>query len=253
MKYYVYHAYGLNGELLYVGKGTGGRLRHCNSGISSNFELNKYCFEHGSDSIRVEIVKRFETNEEALSYERFCILTLKTLFNKDMNVGAVGKTYSAKTTNIQDRLKAGYVVDFGKLMKLYLIAVQKQDVEFVSLVDKYSPDHRKCLDVLGLIKIKRIGYNKTKLMTALSIKSSINKNNHTFREELCNIFEVSQRYSLKEVRGVFVNLYEKHSIDAPPKSTDIKNFFSVKDVFMTVDGKRSKGYLILDDLYKENV
>ena len=81
MKYYVYHAYGLNGELLYVGKGTGGRLRHCNSGISSNFELNKYYFENGSDSIRVEIVKRFETNEEALSYERFCILTLKTLFN----------------------------------------------------------------------------------------------------------------------------------------------------------------------------
>ena len=48
MKFYVYHAYGLNGELLYVGKRTGGRLRHCNSGISSNFELNKYFFEHGS-------------------------------------------------------------------------------------------------------------------------------------------------------------------------------------------------------------
>ena len=81
MKYYVYHAYGLNGELLYVGKGTGGRLRHCNSGISSNFELNKYYFENGSDSVRVEIVKRFETNEEALSYERFCILTLKPRLN----------------------------------------------------------------------------------------------------------------------------------------------------------------------------
>lgn len=253
MKYYVYHAYGLNNELLYIGKGTGGRLRHCNSGTSSNLELNKYYFENGCNAISVDIIKRFETDEEALNYERFCILTLKPRFNKDMNIGVEGKTYNAKTNNMQDRLKAGYVVDFAKLMKLYLVAVQKQDVEFVSLVDKYSPDHKQCLDVLGLVKIKRIGYNKTKLMTALDTKLNINKNNYILREELCSIFEVSQRYSLKNVRDVFVNLYEKYNIDAPPKSTDIKNFFSVKDVFMTVDGKRSKGYLILDDLYKENV
>ena len=41
MKYYVYHAYGLNGELLYVGKGSGDRYKHCNSGVSHCFELNR--------------------------------------------------------------------------------------------------------------------------------------------------------------------------------------------------------------------
>ena len=56
MKYYVYKATGLNNEILYIGKGSGDRYKHCNSGISSNFELNKYYFENGSDSIRVDIL-----------------------------------------------------------------------------------------------------------------------------------------------------------------------------------------------------
>lgn len=59
MKYYVYHAYGLNGELLYVGKGSGDRYKHCNSGVSHCFELNRYFFEYGADSIHVEIEKYF--------------------------------------------------------------------------------------------------------------------------------------------------------------------------------------------------
>lgn len=47
MKYYVYHAYGLNGELLYVGKGSGDRYKHCNFSCFSPKSLNssnKYLF-----------------------------------------------------------------------------------------------------------------------------------------------------------------------------------------------------------------
>ena len=33
MKYYVYGAYGIDEELLYVGKGSGDRYKHCNSGV----------------------------------------------------------------------------------------------------------------------------------------------------------------------------------------------------------------------------
>ena len=67
MKYYVYKATGLNNEILYIGKGGGDRYKHCNSGISHCFELNRYFFEYGTDSIHVEIEKYFETNEDALN------------------------------------------------------------------------------------------------------------------------------------------------------------------------------------------
>ena len=81
MKYYVYHAYGLNGELLYVGKGSGDRYKHCNSGVSSSFHLNEYFFKNGNESINTKIVREFDCEIEALEYEKVCIQTLKPKFN----------------------------------------------------------------------------------------------------------------------------------------------------------------------------
>ena len=45
--YYVYGAYGIHGELLYIGYGKGDRYKHCNSGMSSNKGLNRYYFTNG--------------------------------------------------------------------------------------------------------------------------------------------------------------------------------------------------------------
>lgn len=250
MKYYVYHAYGISNELLYVGKGSGGRLRHCNSGTSHCLELNRYFFEKGSNAIKVEIIKRFETDEEALNYERFCIISLQPLFNKDMNVDAEGKNYKVKITDIQTRLRAGYQVDFGKMMKLYLGAIQKNDTEFVNCVNVYSPHHKQCLDVLGLVKIKRIGYNKTKLITAMNSKLKFNENNYLIKQNLSGVF-IGERYTLSIIINLLQHAYDKVCLDKKVKSTDIKNYFNVQDVWMTIDGKRCKGYLILEDLYKE--
>lgn len=65
-KYYVYAAYGVKQEVLYVGKGTGARYRHCLNGASNCRELNQYYFQNGCcGSITVEILSRFSTNDEA--------------------------------------------------------------------------------------------------------------------------------------------------------------------------------------------
>ena len=50
-KYYVYCAYGVNNEILYIGKGSGNRYQHCNSGISSNKALNRYYFANGGGCV----------------------------------------------------------------------------------------------------------------------------------------------------------------------------------------------------------
>ena len=57
--YYVYCAYGVNDEILYIGYGKGDRYKHCNNGMSSNKGLNRYYFLNGeNECIRVE--KLFE-------------------------------------------------------------------------------------------------------------------------------------------------------------------------------------------------
>ena len=81
-EYYVYGAYGLHGELLYIGKGSGNRYQHCNSGISSNKALNRYYFANGEGAcIKVRKLHTNLTNSEASRLETLEIKSLQPLFN----------------------------------------------------------------------------------------------------------------------------------------------------------------------------
>ena len=79
--FYVYLATGLADENLYIGKGSGDRFKHCNSGVSSSILLNEYYFLNGKDSITVDIVKYFTNSDDALSFEEDLIVELKPTFN----------------------------------------------------------------------------------------------------------------------------------------------------------------------------
>ncbi len=87
-KYYVYAAYGLEGELLYVGKGSGERYKHCLNGTSSNKSLNRYYFKNGEDSsISVKILHTNLDEKEAFKLEKLEITTKNPIFNvKDSKV-----------------------------------------------------------------------------------------------------------------------------------------------------------------------
>lgn len=82
--YYVYICF-LFDEIVYVGKGTKDRIKHCNSGKSSNVRLNEAFFKHGKDSIRTVKVLEDCTEDQALKIEKhyidLCIQQGITLYN----------------------------------------------------------------------------------------------------------------------------------------------------------------------------
>ena len=82
-KHYVYVAYGIGGDVLYVGKGVGDRYKHCDSGISSNYLLNRHHFNSSyNGGMIVDIVKTFDSDTDALIYEKELIFKLDPLYNK---------------------------------------------------------------------------------------------------------------------------------------------------------------------------
>lgn len=82
-KHYVYVAYGINEDVLYVGKGVGDRYKHCDSGISSNYLLNRHHFNSSCNGgMIVDIVKTFDNDTDALIYEKELIFKLDPLYNK---------------------------------------------------------------------------------------------------------------------------------------------------------------------------
>lgn len=82
--YYVYICF-LFDEIVYVGKGTKDRIKHCNSGKSSNVRLNEAYFKYGKDSLKAVKVLEGCTEEQALQVEKhyidLCIQQGITLYN----------------------------------------------------------------------------------------------------------------------------------------------------------------------------
>ena len=60
-----------------------------------------------------------------------------------------------------------------------------------------------------------------------------------------NEFKIGHKYTRKNVKERFSELYSIYSINKTPKATDIENYFNVKECLIPIDGKRISGYEIL--------
>ena len=164
------------------------------------------------------------------------------------------RTYDEDMFSMSDitKLLIDKKVDYSRLMKQYIKAIETNDVDVINTIADYSEEHKRHVDVLGIDKIRAIGINKTKITNAYNLKLKFNESNFVIKQNLSGI-TVGNKYTLADINYLLSVAYGKSGIDKSPKSSDIKNFFSVKDVFISSCGKRHKGYLILEDIYKENV
>lgn len=71
-------------EVLYIGHGKLGREKHCNSGVSHVYELNKQHFLH--NDLIVVVLKHFATKKEAKDYEEQMIKDTLPKFNKSVKI-----------------------------------------------------------------------------------------------------------------------------------------------------------------------
>lgn len=82
--YELYHCK-YKGEVVYVGQGARGRHRHCNSGVSHVFELNKIYFTDGAEALSVEVLMQDKNKDVVVKAEEEYILARKPRFNKVLN------------------------------------------------------------------------------------------------------------------------------------------------------------------------
>lgn len=76
-----------DGEIVYIGEGKFGRHKHCNSGTSHVYELNKLHFE--GVELEVKVVKVFETKQDAEHFEKLLIDEHQPIYNSKGKVGYV--------------------------------------------------------------------------------------------------------------------------------------------------------------------
>ena len=91
-----------DGHIIYIGEGLAGRHKHCNSGTSHVYGLNKLHFE-GHD-LEVDVVKVFSSKKEAEQCEKALIEEYQPMYNTKGRSDY--KPIHLKATEIRDKIKA---------------------------------------------------------------------------------------------------------------------------------------------------
>lgn len=206
-EYYIYGAYGKNGELLYIGYGKGSRYKHCNTGISSSKALNRYYFLNGENKC-IKVEKLFENLllEDATHLELLCIQYL----NPSCNV-------------------AGTFRNFSLVAKEYYEAYLEGDAERMEVLAKDNPDFSEIVDTIGIEEIKATSFHKTKSKAKYKKAVGIDKT-VVNAIKACKSLKLKKDYfySYAELKSMIKQAYSEKDVNTIAKATDIKQAFNVK-------------------------
>ncbi|QXM18517.1 hypothetical protein Phab24_id071 [Acinetobacter phage Phab24] len=110
----VYIVYGVNDEVLYVGKGASGRSTHATSGVSHNRELNKYLIEKGKDNMFVKILHNNLRDFDATYIEKLLIQKLQPKFNKTLKENTYLKHNLFNGSVYKDKLREEVSIQYSQ-------------------------------------------------------------------------------------------------------------------------------------------
>lgn len=149
------------------------------------------------------------------------------------------------------RLLVDERVDFSRMMKDYIKSIEDGDVGTTEMIEQKSQIHKEYLDLLGIDRVKSVGFHKTKLTNAYNLALKFSDNNLEIRGMLSRL-RVGGKYTSYEIVSLLQGCYDKLSIERKAVSLDIKNYFVVSkvQVVSSEDGKRKQGYKIISDLYR---
>ena len=176
---------------------------------------------------------------------------ITTLPNSD-----VGNTVRLVDDNMlvvsdEARLLVDEKVDFSRLMKNYINAINSNDIGVVEMIEQRSEIHKQYVNVLGIDRILAIGLNKTKLTNAYNLAVKFSESNMKVKNLLK--IKVGGRYTSYDVINKLQSAYDEVGIERKAVSNDIKNYYNVAKVQVVSDqdGKRKQGFHIISDIYKD--
>ena len=107
---------------------------------------------------------------------------------------------------------------------------------------KISQEYINYYYVIGPDKSKSLGYQRSNL-----VKEYNNyRRSGDIKSVIISEFQVSQRYTLKEIKERLGEIYQKLNISKTPKALDLENYFEIKKTKVTtVSGVRENGLEII--------
>lgn len=213
------------------------------------FSTNQFIIVNDDNTIELNDVARLA---ELQVYEAFNSYTLSLPNNEIANTIRIVDDNMLQVSDLA-KLLVEEKVDFTRVLKTYITALEEEDIGLVEMIEQKSEEHKLLVDVLGVDKIKSIGFNKTKLFNAYNLALKFQDHHLEIKSKL-GCLRVGKKYTSSHITSVLQKTYDSLNINRKAVGNDIRNYFVVRktQVVSEVDGKRKQGYLLLEDLYKDS-
>lgn len=143
------------GEIVYIGQGLKGRHKHCNSGCSHVYDLNKIHFSEGKDTLKVSVLKTFTSKREVEDLEKELIKCYNPKYNsvytrsnlEKIDLMSTSKQVKKDLKSYRDswqvgRLKDDFIRDYEDLCSRFFLFYGSEDI-LSNNIKLYSRDSFK--------------------------------------------------------------------------------------------------------------
>ena len=131
---------------------------------------------------------------------------------------------------------------FDERMKLYCEFIKKfYNILGTTNILGIPQEYQNYMNLLGPDKIRALGYYQKALEEEINESSIMLK----AKNLILNTFQISQKYTLKEIKEKLGEIYQNLGTTKTPKASDLEEYFEVKIINIPIDGKRQKGYELI--------
>lgn len=196
----------------------------------------------------------FEYREEIIEFFKSCSLEDidKIKLSKRENISKLESRYpKIEITDEMSSEVKDFFTQWNKCKKTYMYRI-KMICEFLleypqmseSIINNLADSDKikQQLITLGPEKIKSLSYNVTLIKKAMGI-TIFDKT--TLDSVIYSSFVPGQRYSKKYIKETLKSIYESADFHGASKASDLENWFEIRDMKVTVDGKQQAGFEII--------
>lgn len=250
-------------NIVYIGSGLPSRHKHCTSGTSHIYDLNRLHFLE-PNSIQVHILKGFTSQEEALEEEKKLILEFKPVYNTQYLEN------SPERLEINKEEIKKYAEDFIPIKNE--IALRKALTPYERIEQGLEPSVEHAIqwyedpktDNEVLFKVFPLfnewlnaGITPAMMKTNRLNRELISQKAIQHRTLLCNSSEVKAQMKLKigsvytreELLKKVIEIYKSLGLPTDKaKATDIKKWYEIKAYSKKVKGIQQSAYKIIKEI-----
>lgn len=252
-----------NNNIIYIGSGLPNRYKHCISGASHIYDLNRLHFLE-PDSVQVHILKGFTTQEEALEEEKKLILEFKPIYNSQfLNIS---EERFAKDSKDIEKYKGSFIpikneISLRRTLTTYERIEQGLAPSVEHAIQWYEDpetDNETLFKVFPLFnEWLNAGITPAMMKTNRLNRELISQKAMQHRTLLCNSSEVKAQmklninmvYTREELLKKVIEIYKSLGLPTDKaKATDIKKWYEIKAHSKKVKGVQQSAYKIVKEL-----